>query len=39
MRIETNELEAFQKQLMEKQYKYARPGVVVQSESAFVTTR
>ena len=27
MRIETNELEAFQKQLMEKQYKYARPGI------------
>ena len=27
MRIETNELDAFQKQLLEKQYKYARPGI------------
>jgi uncharacterized glyoxalase superfamily protein PhnB len=27
MRIETNELEAFQKQLLAKDYKYARPGI------------
>jgi uncharacterized glyoxalase superfamily protein PhnB len=27
MRIETNEVEAFQTQLMAKQYKYARPGI------------
>ena len=27
IRIETNELEAFQKQLLEKNYKYARPGI------------
>jgi len=27
MRIETNELEAFQKQLLAKHYKYARPGI------------
>ena len=27
MAIETNELDAFQKQLLEKQYKYARPGI------------
>ena len=27
MRIETSELDAFQKQLLEKQYKYARPGI------------
>jgi uncharacterized glyoxalase superfamily protein PhnB len=27
LRIETNELEAFQKQLLAKQYRYARPGI------------
>lgn len=27
MRIQTDELEAFQQQLIEKQYKYARPGI------------
>ena len=27
MRIETNELEAFQKELVAKQYKNARPGI------------
>lgn len=27
MRIETNELEAFQKELLAKDYKYARPGI------------
>ena len=27
MRIETDALEAFQQQLIEKQYKYARPGI------------
>ena len=27
MRIETNELEAFQKELAAKQYKNARPGI------------
>jgi uncharacterized glyoxalase superfamily protein PhnB len=27
VRIETNELETFQKQLLTKQYKYARPGI------------
>ena len=27
VRIETNELEAFQKHLLAKQYKYARPGI------------
>ena len=27
IRIETNELEAFQKQLLAKNYKYARPGI------------
>jgi catechol 2,3-dioxygenase-like lactoylglutathione lyase family enzyme len=27
VRIETNELEAFQEQLLAKQYKYARPGI------------
>lgn len=27
MRIETNELEAFHRQLLEKQYRYARPGI------------
>ncbi len=27
MRIETNELEAFQKELAMKGYKYARPGI------------
>lgn len=27
LRIETDELEAFQKQLLAKQYKYARPGI------------
>ena len=27
MRIETDELETFQQQLIEKQYKYARPGI------------
>jgi len=27
IRIETNELEAFQRQLLAKQYKYARPGI------------
>jgi len=27
IRIETNELEAFQKQLLAKDYKYARPGI------------
>jgi hypothetical protein len=27
MRIETNELEEFQKQLLGKNYKYARPGI------------
>jgi uncharacterized glyoxalase superfamily protein PhnB len=27
MRIETNELEAFQKQLLAKNYKHARPGI------------
>ena len=27
MRIETNELEAFQRELIAKQYKYARPGI------------
>lgn len=27
MRIETDELEAFQKQLLAKQYKHARPGI------------
>ena len=27
LRIETNELEAFQKQLLAKHYKYARPGI------------
>jgi uncharacterized glyoxalase superfamily protein PhnB len=29
MRIETDELEAFQKELMAKGYKYARPGIEV----------
>ena len=28
MRIETNELEAFQQELLAKGYKYARPGIV-----------
>ena len=27
MRIQTDELQAFQEQLMEKRYKYARPGI------------
>nr|WP_295773869.1 glyoxalase superfamily protein [Rhodoferax sp.] len=27
IRIETDELETFQQQLIEKQYKYARPGI------------
>ena len=27
MRIETNELESFQTQLLAKDYKYARPGI------------
>jgi uncharacterized glyoxalase superfamily protein PhnB len=27
MRIETNELDAFHRQLLEKQYKHARPGI------------
>ena len=27
MRIQTDELEAFQQQLIKKQYKYARPGI------------
>jgi uncharacterized glyoxalase superfamily protein PhnB len=27
MRIETDELEAFQKELLAKQYRYARPGI------------
>ena len=27
MRIETNELEAFQKELVAKRYKNARPGI------------
>ncbi|MDC4224515.1 MAG: glyoxalase superfamily protein [Candidatus Manganitrophus sp.] len=27
MRIETNELDAFQKQLLAKNYRYARPGI------------
>jgi uncharacterized glyoxalase superfamily protein PhnB len=27
MRIETDELDAFQQQLLAKQYKYARPGI------------
>jgi hypothetical protein len=27
MRIETNELEEFQRQLLAKSYKYARPGI------------
>jgi uncharacterized glyoxalase superfamily protein PhnB len=27
LRIETNELEAFQRQLSEKAYRYARPGI------------
>jgi uncharacterized glyoxalase superfamily protein PhnB len=29
MRIETEELEAFQKELIAKDYKYARPGIEV----------
>jgi uncharacterized glyoxalase superfamily protein PhnB len=30
LRIETDELDAFQRQLKAKQYKYARPGIVEQ---------